>query len=59
MIGAIKNAAAVTLGKLGGQATLKKRGRRHFEKISKMGHEARWYLKRKRGYRGWKEANKK
>lgn len=42
-----------------GKTTLERHGREHFAKIGKKGAEARWYLKRKRGYRGWKEANGK
>jgi hypothetical protein len=31
-----------SLGKKGGGTTLKKHGKEHFKKISKLAHEARW-----------------
>lgn len=39
------NKAAQKLGKLGGQATKKKYGKKHFSKAGKLGAKKRWLTK--------------
>ncbi len=56
----IKNAAAI-LGRLGGKARARKLSKERMSEIGRMGAKVtnrRWYLHRKRGYRGWKESKK-